>query len=238
MPRPMLESGCLCFKGSSSREGLWLASFAGLPYFMYGSLLVMMYLLVSAVGRRGDQIGKLCRQVGFGWISIGMLVSAYFGLNRGDAFLQLVHFLPFFVLWGVWITNPQVVVRPFAMLEKLAWWLVMGSAPMCAIALLEYCLKLDSVLPIVKASAPQWVLHWLDENAIYELRSHALFDNPNILSAYPGDYSRLGSGSVVKSVTKGKSRCFSYSDRLADSDRLAGWSDRTLPNCPILFRIA
>lgn len=94
-----------------SRRGVWLASLVVLPYLMYGSLLVMVVLMVDALRQRGRDVLKVCRQAGFGWLTVGLLLSASVGLNPGDAFLQLVHFLPFFLLWGVLVTDAQLVSR-------------------------------------------------------------------------------------------------------------------------------
>ena len=167
------------------RQRLWLASFVALPYAMYAALLVMSYLLVTAMVSRGRSVWQLCGQWGCGWLSAGLLLSASFALNRGDAFLQLANFLPFFVLWGVLATYPKVVVRPSVLLETLARRLVLSSVPLCVIALIEYLLKFEALIEPLKASLlPQWFLGWLYEEPYFGHRARSLFDHPNGLSAY------------------------------------------------------
>lgn len=183
--------------GLSSRLDVWLASFVALPYAMYGSMLVMVYLLVTAVARRGRQVWQACGSVGFGWLTVGLLLSASFGINRGDAFLQLANFLPFFVLWGVWVTHPAMVARPFAVLEKLARWLVVSSLPLCMVALMEYALKFEGIMPWVRAAMPLWFLNWIYEEPYFGHRARSLFDHPNGLAAYLVMVLGLGLGLVL-----------------------------------------
>ncbi len=184
-----------------SRQQIWLVSFVALPYAMYGALLVMLCLMVSAMWVRGRSVWQLCGRWGFGWLSIGLLLSASFGISRGDAFLQLVHFLPFFVLWGVFATNPGAVARPFATLETVARWLVVSAMPLCAIALAEYLLKVESWIVPVKASPlPKWLLGWLYEEPYFGHRARSLFDHPNALSAYLVMILGLGLGLLLKDL--------------------------------------
>lgn len=183
------------------RQRLWLASFVALPYAMYAALLVMTYLLVTAMAMRGRSVWQLCSQWGFGWLSMGLLLSASFALNRGDAFLQLANFFPFFLLWGVLATNPKVVAQPFVVLETLARWLVLSSVPLCAIALIEYLLKFESLIEPLKASSlPQWFLGWLYEEPYFGHRARSLFDHPNGLSAYLAIVLGLGLGLLLKAL--------------------------------------
>ncbi len=184
-----------------TRDQAWFASFVALPYAMYGSLLVMAWLMVTAVGQRGTQVWRKCAEVGFGWLTLGLLLSASFGLNRGDAFLQLTNFLPFFAIWGVWVTHPAMVASPFAVLERLARWLVLSAMPLCAIALAEYALKFESLIPTLKASElPAWFLEWLYEEPYFGHRSRSLFDHPNGLSAYLVMILGLGLGLALKAL--------------------------------------
>ncbi|MEM9945621.1 MAG: O-antigen ligase family protein [Cyanobacteria bacterium P01_D01_bin.36] len=184
-----------------SHQHLWLASLVALPYIMYGSLIVMLCLIISEMRLRGHKVWQICAQWGFGWLSAGMLLSASFGINRGDAFLQLVNFLPFFVLWGVFVTNPKAMVRPFATLEVLARWLVVSAMPLCAIALIEYLLKFEALIEPVKTSPlPQWLIGWLYEEPYFGHRARSLFDHPNALSAYLVMILGLGLGLLLKDL--------------------------------------
>lgn len=194
-------SNISAFSRGRTREYAGLASLVWLPYVMYGSMLVIAYLMVIAMRQRGRQVWQKCIQVGLGWLSIGLLLSASFGINRGEAFLQLTNFLPFFVLWGVWVTYPVLVTRPFAVLDRVARWLVLGAVPLCAIALAEYALKFESLIPQVKASGlPTWLIGWLYEEPYFGHRARSLFDHPNVLSAYLVIVLGLGLGLVLKAI--------------------------------------
>ncbi|MEL6553440.1 MAG: O-antigen ligase family protein [Cyanobacteria bacterium J06621_11] len=201
--------------GLLTRVGVWFASFAALPYAMYGAMLVMTYLMVTALRQRGRQIWRSCGEAGFGWLTAGLLLSASFGIHRGDAFLQLSNFLPFFVLWGVWVTHPEMVTRPFAVLEKLARWLVLSAAPLCAIAFAEYALKFESLIPQMKASGlPAWFLGWIYEEPYFGHRARSLFDHPNGLAAYLVMVLGLGLGLVLRVLAQRTSTPLSHQENV------------------------
>ncbi len=190
-----------------TRQRWWLASFIGLPYFMYGAMLIMVYLLVTAMMQRGRSVWQLCGQTGFGWLTAGLLLSSSFGINRGDAFLQLANFLPFFVLWGVLATHPAIAFRPFAKLESVAQWLVLSAIPLCAIAIAEYIVKFEGTAQYVRSlPLPQRFFIWLYEEPSFGHRAHSLFDHPNGLSAYLVMILGLGLGLLLKTLADGEQR--------------------------------
>ncbi|EDX84206.1 O-Antigen Polymerase family [Synechococcus sp. PCC 7335] len=196
-----------------TRNQLWFASMVCLPYVMYGVMLVIAYLIVTAMMQRGHQVWQKCIGTGFGWLTIGLLLSASFGINRGESFLQLTNFLPFFVLWGVWVTSPAMITSPFAVLERLARWLVLSAVPLCAIALIEYALKFEGLIPRIKASwLPMWLIEWLYEEPYFGHRARSLFDHPNVLSAYLVLVLGLGLGLVLKETVN---RVSTTSNRVA-----------------------
>lgn len=177
---------------------LWLASLIVLPYLSYLSLLVMLGLLISAMRSRGKQVWQLCGQCGFGWLTAGLLLSSSFALNRGESFLQLTNFLPFFLFFGVLATVPSVVERPFDQLEALARWLLLTSVPLCLIAVVEFAIKFEAIAPKVKAAAlPPWLLTWIYEPD-FGHRAHGVFGHPNGLAGYLAIVLGLGLGVVLK----------------------------------------
>jgi O-antigen ligase len=219
--------------GLTTRDYAWLASLVLLPYIMYGSLLAIAYLMVTALMQRGRQVWQKYIQMGLGWLTIGLLLSASFGIDRGEAFLQLTNFLPFFVLWAVLVTYPAMVTRPFAVLEQLARWLVLGAVPLCAIALAEYALKFESLIPQVKASSlPTWLIEWLYEEPYFGHRARSLFDHPNVLSAYLVIVLGLGLGLVLKAIDRLAAKPDSVPDRVVQSQQL--WSLLTLGSAVLL----
>ena len=181
-------------------DRLWLGSLVALPYLSYIALLVMLGLFIAALVRRGGPVMGLCARRGFGWLAAGMLLSACFALDKGEGFLQLTNFLPFFVMFGVMATVPSVVTRPFEQLELLAHWLVVSSVPMSLGAIAEFILKFDSISPSVKASSlPDWLLTYLYEPD-FGHRAHSFFGHPNMLGAYLTIVLGLGLGLMLKAL--------------------------------------
>ena len=160
----------------------------------------MLGLLIAAMFQRGGQVWRLCGQRGFGWLSIGLLLSASFAMNRGEAFLQLTNFLPFFLFFGTLATVPSVVRQPFVRLEALARWLLLTSVPMNLLAVVEYGLKFEAVARRVRAwPLPEWLLSRLYEPD-FGHRAHSVFSHPNTLSAYLVIILGLGLGLGLKGL--------------------------------------
>lgn len=187
----------------STRETAWLASFVLLPYASYAGLLGMAYLLVTALFKRGEIVWRLCGHRGFGWLTAGLLLSASFGINRGDGFLQLANFLPFFVFFGVLATQPGAVRQPFVRLAAVSKWLLLTAIPLNAIAVVEYGLKFEQMAGRVQAMPlPKWFLGWLYEEPSFGHRAHSLFNHPNGLSAYLVMVLGLGLGLILKELAE------------------------------------
>ena len=176
-----------------------------LPYASYLGLVIMAGLFVTALKQRGKQVWRLCIQRGFGWLTLGLLLSSSFALDRGESFLQLTNFLPFFLFFGVLATVPPVVARPFARLEGLARILLLTSVPMCAIAVIEYIIKFEAIAPTVQGlPLPDWLLNWIYEEPSFGHRAHSVFTHPNALSAYLVILLGLGLGLVLQNLNEPK----------------------------------
>ncbi len=197
------------YKRLPSGQQLWLAGFILLPYASYGGLLILAGLLFAAMGSRGRKVWRLCERYGFGWLAAALLLSACFGINRGDGFLQLTNFLPFFVFWGVLATHPQAIANPFGRLEAMARWLLVTSIPLSAIAVIEYVLKFEQIAAQVRAMPlPAAFLGWLYKEPSFGHRAHSLFNHPNGLSAYLVMILGLGLGLVIKALVDERDRKF------------------------------
>ena len=182
------------------RRRLWLGSLIALPYISYAALVVMLGLFISALVRRGAQVMGLCSRRGFGWLAAMMLLSACLAMDKGEGFLQLTNFLPFFVMFGVMATVPSVVARPFETLESVAHWLLVSSMPICLGAIAEFIVKFEAIAPIVQSSAlPGWFLSNIYEPD-YGHRAHSVFSHPNMLSAYLAIILGLGLGLILKAL--------------------------------------
>lgn len=186
------------------REQIWLASLVMLPYASYLALLVMLGLFAGALAQRGREVWRLCGQRGFGWLTAGLMLSASFGLDRGEAFLQLTNFLPFFVFFGILATVPSVVAQPFAKLEILARWLLLTALPMILLAIGEYGLKFNAVAARIQAlPLPRWLLLRIYEPD-FGHRSRSVFGHPNVFSAYLVIILGLGLGLLLKALASGQ----------------------------------
>ncbi|PZO18962.1 MAG: hypothetical protein DCF25_09140 [Leptolyngbya foveolarum] len=182
------------------RDRLWLGSLVALPYLSYMALVVMLGLFIAALVRRGGQVMGACAQRGFGWLAAGMLLSACFAIDKGEGFLQLTNFLPFFVMFGVMATVPSVVARPFEKLEFLAHWLLVSSIPMSLGAIAEFIIKFKAISPSVKAlPLPDWLIAYIYEPD-FGHRAHSFFGHPNMLSAYLAIVLGLGLGLMLKAL--------------------------------------
>ena len=180
-------------------DRLWLGSLVALPYVSYAALLVMLVPFIGALVRRGKRVMRLCGRRGFGWLAIGMLISACFALDRGEGFLQLTNFLPFFVLFGVLGTVPSVVAQPFEQLERLAHWLLISSIPISLGAIAEFIIKFEAIAPNVQSVLPPWLIANIYEPD-YGHRAHSVFSHPNMLSAYLAILLGLGLGLMLKAL--------------------------------------
>ena len=200
----------------SWNERLWLGSLIALPYLSYIALLVMLGLFIAALVRRGGRVMRLCAQRGFGWLSVGMLLSACFALDKGEGFLQLTNFLPFFVMFGVMTTVPAVVANPFQKLEALAHWLLISSIPISLIAIAEFIIKFEAIAPSVQASSlPTWLLNHFYETDFGHRAHSSVFSHPNMLSAHLAIILGLGLGLILKALNTKRNDATSWTQGIA-----------------------
>ena len=191
----------------SGNERLWIGSLVALPYVSYFALVVMLGLFIAALVRRGGLVMQTCARRGFGWLSAGMLLSACFALDKGEGFLQLTNFLPFFVMFGVMVTVPAVVANPFGKLEALAHWLLVTSIPISLMAIAEFIIKFEAIAPTVKASSlPAWLLEHIYEPD-FGHRAHSVFSHPNMLSAHLAYCPGIGPRVNAQGVEYWAQRC-------------------------------
>ena len=178
----------------------WLLGFVLLPYVSYAGLLIILSMFVMGLSERGKRILWLCWRLGFGWLTIGLLISASFAFDKGDGFLQLTNFLPFFVLFGVLVTEPGAVRAPFRRLEQIARWMLLTSVPMSVLAIVEFVIKFDAIAPLVQSlPLPQSLLDFIYVPD-FGHRAHSMFSHPNGLAAYAIVIFGLGLGLLIKAL--------------------------------------
>jgi len=201
-----LDSNQTLLSQVQRRDRAWLAGFVILPYASYLGLIILAVLFYQALRRRGKQILQRCAQQGFGWLSMGLLISSgAAAVNKGDAFLQLTNFLPFFVFFSALGMEPTILRQPFRKLEALARWLLFTSIPLTILAIIQYLLRTDVLVSYAtqKQYFPDWLMVRVYSGALD--RANAFFNNANTLCAYLLVLLSLGLGLLLKQLYESSS---------------------------------
>ncbi|MEM8613551.1 MAG: O-antigen ligase family protein [Cyanobacteria bacterium P01_H01_bin.105] len=174
-------------------DWLWIAALVVLPFASYLGLAILVALMLTALGQRFHAIRQVLWQQGYGLLTLGLLISAFFAVNQGDAWLQLANFLPYFLLVGVLATAPRF--RPPSLtLLTIAQALVLGSLPFSVAALVEYLVR----FPSIAAQVGDWaIFHWVFDVSFAGHRAHGGLSHPNILSNYLLIVLGLGLGLLI-----------------------------------------
>jgi len=210
MPASSTSKTQLASKPSRFRERWWLLSFVVLPYASYLGLVIMLGAYISALRQRGKRAWQLCQSLGFGWLVIGLLISSSAAVNKGESFLQLVNFFPFFLLVGILGTELTAAENTephgdyshglFEKLEQAAQVLLLSAIPFMTTAFLQYVLKqLAIAQSSLIAFIPSGLLTHLQP---YETRVQLQFDNPNVLCAYTVTLLGLALGLTIQGLNK------------------------------------
>ncbi|WP_088892743.1 O-antigen ligase family protein [Leptolyngbya ohadii] len=174
---------------SGTRENLFDRLFRGsMAGFLYLHAVSMVGIAAAMgyVWRRGKAALDPITRNSL-WVLSGLLVlSSLFAYDRGEAFLQLIHFLPFFLLFAV-------LPYFFRSTERLAllttdW--VIATIPINLYACLEAALKADS-LPRSLRRIP--VVRWV-RSAPHAGRAMMMFNHPNSVAVYLVVILALGLG--------------------------------------------
>ena len=128
-------------------------------------------------------------QTGLLWISGLMVISSCFAVDRGEAFLQLTNYFPYFLMFAVL----PYFLKGIVQLERLALDLVLTSMPLNLLAFGEYLLRSPWVSRPVRRLG--WV-KWLRDRP-HEGRAMVTFGHPNALAAYLVVVFGLGLGLIL-----------------------------------------
>lgn len=168
---------------------LFRVSFVGLPYVSYASLVGFVAVIFILLGKfRKAAIDSLTRN-GLLLISGLMLLSSCLAFNRGEAFLQLANFFPFFLLFAVF----PFLLSKTEQLERLAIATVIASIPLNFAAFGEYLLRVPSIPRYLKRLP---LVHWI-RNRPHPGRAMVMFDHPNALASYLVLVFGLGLGLIL-----------------------------------------
>ncbi|MEO0541288.1 MAG: O-antigen ligase family protein, partial [Cyanobacteria bacterium P01_A01_bin.105] len=185
------------------QDYLWLTGFLVLPFVSYLGLAILLVLsLVSWRQQRGQLLAWLWQQ-GYGWLSLGFLVSAGAAAYPGDAFLQTANFLPYFLMLGALVVRygGTPYARRIQQLTVLALALVLTSLPFSLLAIVEYGIKFPTVAAQVDG---WWVFRWAFDVSFVGHRAHGTLGHPNILSAYLVMVVSLGLGLLGATLAQAK----------------------------------
>jgi hypothetical protein len=126
---------------------------------------------------------------GFVLLSGLLALNVMVAVDRGEAFLQLANFLPFFVWFGVL----PFLLRGMEQLQQVATALVIGSLPINLISVGEYFLKAPW-LPREIRRLP-WIA-WV-RSAPHKGRAMLMFGHPNAMASYLVVILGLGLGLIL-----------------------------------------
>lgn len=168
-----------------------------LPYFMYGSIVGCVGLMVWRLGRQPQAMLQLLHRSGFLVLAALLVISSSLAVYRQEAWLQLANFLPYFLLWGALVLHLRADPNPWRSLSHWAWMLVKTTLPVALLALVEYAIKHQAPNTSLTDTA---LWQWLYTGNLGHLRSYSVFDYPNTLANYLVMVMGLTVGLLLKEV--------------------------------------
>ncbi len=151
------------------------------PYSMFVGLVGFLALALWQSYFYPGAVLKLLSDSGFIAVGLLLIVSAGFATFRGEAYLQLAHFLPFFWFWAVLTLYLKQTADPWLQIYRWALILVLTTLPVNLIGIVEYILKIN--YPGILAAYLPWV-DWLYLGDLHVPRAFSVFDYPNTLASY------------------------------------------------------
>jgi O-antigen ligase len=124
---------------------------------------------------------RLLHRQGFIALSVLLVISASFAVFPGEAFLQLVHFIPFFWLWAALVLYVRMAIAPWQQIYRWSLAFVLTAIPISLFGIVEYALKKSFSLDQLSRLP---LLDWLYIGDIGLLRAFSIFDYPNTLASY------------------------------------------------------
>lgn len=180
-------------------EVLFLGCLAILPYVTYLGLGGMLWLTAWSIVYNSSAIWKSLNRSGWTILAVGMIVSAMTANFPGEAALQLVNFLPFFVFFNALTLLLNRLNHPIENLGQWAFVLLMGTIPINLEAGIEYYLRTPSVFARLH-DLPY--LAWFYQGVNYGHRASSVFGHPNVLAAYLAIIFGLGLGLILQELSK------------------------------------
>jgi O-antigen ligase len=165
-------------------ERVFLVCLGILPYFMVASLGGMLVFMGVCLVQRPKAIFKRLFQSGLAWVALLLILSTLQAQYIGEASLQLLNFLPYFLLWSAIAGFLSRHHQPWRLVEQWAWVLVIGSLPASLFSGLEYVLKRISTTAFATLLQALPPLDWVYTGLASDPRAYGPFDSPNTLANY------------------------------------------------------
>lgn len=187
-------------------ERMILVCLGILPYLMVASLGGMIVFMGVCLVQRPKAIFQRLYRSGLIWVTLLLILSTLQATYIGEASLQLLNFLPYFLLWAAiadFLTRHQ---KPWRLIEQWAWVLVLGSIPASLIAGLEYAFKQYSATAFPRLLQMLPPLDWLYTGLAEDPRAYGLFDSPNTLANYAVMGLGLALGLLINTLQRSQSQ--------------------------------
>ncbi|PSB08915.1 hypothetical protein C7B76_25985, partial [filamentous cyanobacterium CCP2] len=175
-------------------------SLVTLPYLSYLGLVGLGLITLTLAGRslmatfrrsvphKRSELDPVTRN-GLLLLTGLLLISCIWAEDKGEAFLQLTNFLPFFLFFAV----VPAILRPVERLGQVALELVITAIPINLIALGEYILRSELIpRPIRRIPFVDWV-----RDRPHFGRATVMFNHPNALASYLVMILGLGLGLIL-----------------------------------------
>lgn len=145
------------------------------------SLVGLLLLCLWQTYRYPAQLFSILQTSGLIVVSLLLIISSLFAFDRGEASLQLAHFLPFFWIWAnlvIYLRNTQ------DFFQEIGRWslpLVFSGLPISLFGIAECIIKHryevfpPSITPMID---------WLYTGDLWHPRTYSIFDYPNTLANY------------------------------------------------------
>jgi O-antigen ligase len=172
-------------------------SLSSSPFLYNISLTGLFAVLIFLIAKfRRTALDPITRN-GLVGVSVLLILSSVFANSKGEAFLQLANFLPYFLFFAFL----PYLLKGAEKLEQLAIALILTAIPINFLSLGEYILK--------NINFPQsmWEVPIFAEirAAPYKGRALVMFDHPNVLASYLVVILGLGLGVILKNSIQNRS---------------------------------
>jgi O-antigen ligase len=124
---------------------------------------------------------RLLYRQGFWLLGAGLILSSTFAAYPGEAYLQLLNYLPFFWFWAALVLHLRSSPHPWQQILRWALALVFTSVVLNLVGIVEFALKHSA--PDELLYALPWI-DWVYTGNLHHPRAFSFFHYPNTLASY------------------------------------------------------